>query len=106
MAVENIKEKLAKIVSGESSDWLEEVKWRRENRAWLKRSQAIAIKVLMRLDDLKMSQKKLAERMGVSAQLVNKWVKGKENLTLETISKLEYHLGIQLIEVVNNKSNE
>ena len=35
--------------------------------------------------------------IGVSPQYVNKIVKGKENLTLDTISKLEQALGIKLI---------
>jgi transcriptional regulator with XRE-family HTH domain len=46
-----------------------------------------------------MSQKELAERIGVSPQQVSKIVKGNENLTLETISKLEAALGVPLIEV-------
>jgi transcriptional regulator with XRE-family HTH domain len=99
MAVDNIREKLENVVSKKPSKWLEEANWRRENQAWLKRSQAIAIKIITRLDELHMNQKQLAEKIGVSAQMVNKWVKGKENLTLETISKLETHLGIQLIQL-------
>jgi transcriptional regulator with XRE-family HTH domain len=47
------------------------------------------------------SQKQLAENMKVSAQQINKIVKGKENLTLETISKLENALGIVLIETIS-----
>ena len=46
-----------------------------------------------------MTQRKLAEKMGVSPQYINKVVKGKENLTLETIAKIEDVLGITLIEV-------
>jgi len=46
-----------------------------------------------------MTQKKLAKLMGVSPQYINKVVKGKENLTLETITKIEQVLGITLIEV-------
>ncbi|PLX14061.1 MAG: hypothetical protein C0594_00540 [Marinilabiliales bacterium] len=46
-----------------------------------------------------MTQRRLAEEMGVSPQYINKVVKGKENLTLETISKIESVLGITLIEI-------
>lgn len=99
MAVDNIKEKLANIVSKEPSKWFEDVKWRIENRAWLRRSQSIALKILLRLDEINITQKELAERMGVSAQMVNKLVKGSENITLETISKLEKALGMELIQV-------
>ena len=41
MAVENLKEKLAAIVSKEPSKWMQEAQWRSDNIAWLKKSQAI-----------------------------------------------------------------
>lgn len=40
--------------------------------------------------------------MDVSPQYVNKIVKGKENLSLETIAKIEEALGISLISVERN----
>ena len=89
-----------KLVSQEKSGWLEKAKWREENHSWLNKSALIAIKILRAISDQEISQKKLAEKMNVSAQYINKIVKGSENLSLETISKLEMYLGIQLIEVV------
>jgi transcriptional regulator with XRE-family HTH domain len=44
--------------------------------------------------------------MGVSPQYINKVVRGKENLSLETICKLEHALGIQLIQVVSSFEKE
>jgi plasmid maintenance system antidote protein VapI len=99
MAVENLKEKLDKIVSKEPSKWIEEVEWRRDNRSWLKRSQGIAIRILTTLRTEGISQKALAERMNVSPQQVSKWVKGRENFTLETISKIETALNIEILSV-------
>jgi len=44
--------------------------------------------------------------MNVSPQQVNKWVKGKENFTLETLSRLEEALGINLLAIDNrDKTN-
>jgi transcriptional regulator with XRE-family HTH domain len=79
------------------SDWIEKANKRQENKEWLKYSQKIALKVLRTLREEKISQKSLAEIIGVSPQYVNKIVKGKENLTLETISKLEKALAIDLM---------
>ncbi|MCD6090057.1 MAG: helix-turn-helix transcriptional regulator [Bacteroidales bacterium] len=79
------------------SDWIEKANKRQGNKEWLKHSQKIALKVLRTLRKEKVSQKSLAERIGVSPQYVNKIVKGKENLTLETISKLEKALAINLM---------
>ncbi|PUZ26978.1 Helix-turn-helix [Chitinophaga costaii] len=93
----NINKKLADISAGEVSNWPEQVRARRENRAWLKKSAIIALKVLEALKAQGLTQKDLAGRLGVSPQQVSKIVKGHENLTLETITRLEQELGIQLL---------
>lgn len=46
-----------------------------------------------------MSQKDLADKMGVSAAYVGKLLKGKENLTLETICKIQAALDENIINV-------
>ena len=43
------------------------------------------------------TQKALAERMNCTQQYVSKILKGKENMSLDTLSKLEDALGINLI---------
>ncbi len=96
-------DKLNKIAST-SSTWKEEAIKRRENRAWQKHSQRIAIKVLKALREQNLKQKQLAEMIGVSPQQINKIVKGNENLTLQTIAKLEEALNIDLI--FNEKNNQ
>jgi ribosome-binding protein aMBF1 (putative translation factor) len=97
MAVDNIHQKIALIVSKGISGWLDDAKYRIENEKWLKHSQAIALRILRTLRAKNVSQKELAEKIGVSPQQVNKIVKGRENLTLETISKLEGALDIVLL---------
>lgn len=79
------------------TDWREKARWRRNNRRWLKYSGYIALKVMSRLEELHISQKDLAEMMQCSPQYVSKLLKGSENLTLETISKLEDNLGLDLV---------
>ncbi len=68
-----------------------------KNRAMLLESQKIAVKVLMRLDELKWSQKYLAEIMGVSPQQISKIVRGTENMTIETQLKLQTILKIPVL---------
>lgn len=98
------KEKLKGIAKEDKNKTLEAIKWRRENRAWLRRSQGIALKILKTLREKSMSQKDLAAILDVSPQQVNKWLKGKENFRLDTISKFELALDIKLIEL-SNKPN-
>lgn len=83
--------------SEKPSTWREEAEWRRDNWSWLRHSQRIAVKVLLRMRELKLTQKALAERMGCTQQYVSKIVKGKENMSLDTLSKLEDALGICFI---------
>lgn len=49
------------------------------------------------LKEQHMSQKQLSEQMGCSQQYVSKVLKGQENLSLETLSKIERCLNIQII---------
>lgn len=79
------------------SKWREEAEWRRGNWSWLRHSQRIAVKVLLEMKQKGLTQKALAERIGYTQQYVSKILKGKENMSLETLSKLEDALGISLI---------
>ena len=93
-------DKFLALVSDETSDFEKKVLLRKENKDWIKKSTRIAIKVNSAIKAQSISQRQLAKKLNVSAQYVNKILKGSENLSLETISKLESALGIQLIEVV------
>ncbi len=55
------------------------------------------MKMLDRMEELGMTQKALAERMGCSQQYVSKVLKGRENLSLETLVKIEDALDLQLV---------
>ena len=79
------------------TEWREKAEWRRENGRWLRYSGFIALTVMCRLEELKMSQKELAKKMNCSPQYVSKLLKGSENLTLDTISKLEECLDLDLV---------
>lgn len=103
MSTKNL-ENFQKLISKEESGWLDKFLYYKANQKWLDYSMKIAVNVLEALAAKKMSQKELAKKMNVSAQQVNKIVKGKQNLTFETISKLEDALEISLIEIINCKS--
>lgn len=83
--------------------WMNRVDYKKENRAWIRKSVNVALKVLDALDEEKLSKCELAEKLGVSRQKVSKILKGQENLTLETITKIEEVLGIKLVYVVDEE---
>lgn len=99
------KERFLKLVSEEDNKTLDNIKWRNTNRLWLRASQEIAIKVLVRLKEIGWSQAFLAEKMEVSPQQISKIVKGKENLTISTIVKLQEMLDLALLASYNNKKS-
>lgn len=88
--------------SGEKSMWKEQAQWHVDNWGWLMHSTQIALSAKSRMVTLGMTQKELAQRMGCSQQYVSLILKGKENLTLETISKIEKELDCELIIHKNN----
>lgn len=79
------------------SSWKELWLYKKENRPWLKKSADIAMQILDILEQKEMTQIYLAQQLGVSRQQVSKILKGQENLTLETIAKLEEVLGVDLV---------
>lgn len=79
------------------SNWKNDAEWRRENKAWLQHSQHIAIKVLSFMKQEQLTQSAMAERLGCTQQYVSKILKGTENMSLETLTKLERAMGIQLL---------
>lgn len=83
--------------SGTVSQWRKDAEWRRKNEAWLRHSQHIAVKVLSFMKQEQLTQSALAERLGCTQQYVSKILKGTENMSLETLTKLEQALDIQLI---------
>lgn len=103
MKTENL-ENFKKLVSNENSGWLDKFLHFKANKKWLDNSSKVAVNVLEALGEKKMSQKDLAKKMNVSAQQINKIVRGKQNLTFDTVGKLENALGITLMEIIDFKS--
>lgn len=80
------------------SKWRENAEWRMANKSWLRYSQMIAMMMLDRMEELELTQKSLAEKMGCSQQYISRVLKGRENLSIETISKIESALELEILE--------
>jgi len=96
----NRKEILAKLnelSEGKKSQWIDDANARSLNRLWIKKSQVVALKILRTLRAEGKTQKDLALLLDVTPQQVNKWVKGQENFTFETVCKIENVLKVTLI---------
>lgn len=94
---EDILSKLNSHASVSPSKWREKAQWRNANKSWLRYSQRIAMMMLDKMEELGLTQKSVAERMGCSQQYVSRVLKGTENLSIETISKIEDALQLEII---------
>lgn len=83
--------------SATPSKWREAAEWRRKNEKWLKYARVITMKTMQAMDKQSVTQSLLAERMGCSQQYVSNLLKGSSNMTLETISRIETALNIDII---------
>ena len=68
-----------------------------KDEKWMGHSQAIAAIMSNRMGELSMTQRALAEKMNCTQQYVSKVLKGRENLSLETLCKIENALGIKIL---------
>jgi transcriptional regulator with XRE-family HTH domain len=100
------QKRFEELVSNTRSTWRQDADWREANEGWLSLSFDIAVRILDTLRANGLAQKDLAERMSVSPQFINKILKGEENMSLETISKLSIALDIKLIDVVSERTHE
>ena len=94
---DEIISRLKEHQSSTPSKWRENADWRTANKSWLRYSQRIAMMMLDKMEELGMTQKKLSELMGCSQQYVSKVLKGQENLSLETLTKIERCLQISIL---------
>lgn len=92
-------EKFKKMVEPIDSGWMKKAALRKEKEIWQNYSALIALRIMAALEKSGKTQKELASELGKSPQYVSKLLKGEENLTLETICRLEAALAIRIIRI-------
>lgn len=92
-------EKLSAMATARSEEAKMRAEKRKANRTWLKMSQDIALSIHYYLRKSNITQKELADKLGVTQAYVTKLMKGNENLTIETICKVQDALGEELVTV-------
>lgn len=74
-----------------------EIDANQDKKDWAEYSQLIAAAMSKRMTELGLTQQMLAEKMNCTQQYISKVLKGKKNMSLETICKIENALGIEII---------
>lgn len=98
--METIIRKLKKHKSATPSKWKNEAKNRRESKRWLTYSQEIAMFLHDKMEELGLTQTALAERMNCTQQYISRILKGQENLSLETITRIEDAIGVKFLTIL------
>ena len=99
MTQEEAIARLSRYQSPTPSKWREEEQRRQAKiEGWLQYSRRIAIKIALAMKQQNLSRQDVADRMGCSPQYVSRLLKGEENLSLETICKLEEALNISIFQ--------
>lgn len=92
--------RLSRYQSPTPSTWRENEEATRRAKAegWLPYSRKIAIRTAMAMKCQNITRSEVATRMGCSPQYVSRLLKGEENLSLETICKLENALNVPILQ--------
>jgi transcriptional regulator with XRE-family HTH domain len=90
--------------SNKDTEWKKEAEERQAARKESKKAGLIATQLAYYMAMHKISQTDLGKMIGVKPQQISKVLKGRENLTLATIEKIEEALGINLIQVINQET--
>src|SRR5690554_3888878 len=84
---------------GEKARWKKIAQWNRDHAESLEDLTIIATRILQTLKAKGMTQKELADKLEVTPQALSRIVKGRQNLTLQTIRKIEKVLDITLVSI-------
>lgn len=85
--------------SSTPSKWREKTEWRMKNKSWLCHSQRIAMMMLDQMEKLNINKEQLSKLLDCTQEYASKILKGQENLTLETMAKIEQCLKIQIFNI-------
>ena len=92
------KEAFMKLVTvdpeGQKRFW-DKVKWRQDNRYWLNKTVKIAIKILHEISEMKITKEDLAAATNISNERMTEIVKGRADMTLSEIARIENVLNIK-----------
>lgn len=88
---------LIKNQSDTAGKWRQEAEYRRKNARWLRYSAMISLRIRARMSEIGVTQTVLAEKLGCTQQHVSMLLKGKSNMTIETIAKLEEALDFDIM---------
>ena len=65
----------------------------------------VAAKIADAMNDSGMNCKQLAQKMGKTESEISEWLSGDRNITLDTLTEIEYTLNVSLLDTDNPRSD-
>lgn len=93
------KEKFLGLVSGKDDQWVAGFEANIANEEAFDANMRIVLKIIDYMRRERLKQKELAARLEVSPQYINKLLRGKENIKVETALQYGKKLGIELVTI-------
>ena len=102
MTREEKLEKLNKMAHKPSKTptWQKVAQWDEDHEDALEDYATIAFRIIKHMEKQNLKRKDLAASLGVTSQALGRILKGRQNLSLQTIRKMEKVLGLILIDVL------
>lgn len=95
--METNREKFMKLVTGHDADFLVKVKWRVNNRYWLRKSQYVALVMLSYMGKNVVSKSSLADLLGTDEYTLGIWLKGSTDFKMSELAKIEQVTGAPIL---------
>ena len=90
-----------KLIAEEMPEFLEDLrKIPKSTKLYVDRSVEILGKIHDRLNELNMTQKDLADKLGISEEAVSQKINGLQNFRLKTICEIEVALKFKIIQIL------
>jgi transcriptional regulator with XRE-family HTH domain len=83
--------------------WVQDAKFAHDNLSWLVKMGKIVMRIRQIIKQKGMSQKQLTNIMGVAPQRISVILKGKENLSFETLCQLDDIFNLGLFNTIQPK---
>jgi hypothetical protein len=90
-------EKFLKLVTGYDDNFLVKLKWRVDNRYWLRKSHYVALVMLSYMDRKVVDKKTFAELLSIDEDTLGLWLKGSTDFKLSELSKIEKVTGAPIL---------
>lgn len=92
--------KFKELISNETSNWLQDANFRKDNIYWLLISKKISLKILRAIREQNISKELLSHKTNIPMEVLEPMIKGEYNYSIEEIGRFEKTLNINILNIL------